>query len=793
MTDETQLDLLGSSKDITEAEGSSKVEDSTESSNDGGDNNGGGNGGSDGGSFNDGIERLPLEKYTEKAYLDYSMYVILDRALPNIGDGLKPVQRRIVYAMSELGLSAASKHKKSARTVGDVLGKFHPHGDSACYEAMVLMAQPFSYRYPLVDGQGNWGSQDDPKSFAAMRYTESRLTPYAKVLLQELGQGTVKWTDNFDGTLKEPAQLPARLPNVLLNGGSGIAVGMATDIPPHNLREVVNACFQLLKKKTSSIEELREFIKGPDYPTDAEIISTPEEISTVYETGKGSIKMRAVYEKEDADIIVTALPYQTSGGKVLEQIAAQMRAKKLPMVADLRDESDHENPTRLVITPRSNRVDIEQLMLHLFASTDLERNYRVNMNMIGTDGKPQVKNLKMVLTEWLEFRRTTVTRRIEWRLNKVLERLHILEGLLVAHLNIDEVIRIIRENDEPKPILMERFTLSDIQAEAVLNLRLRNLAKLEEFQIRSEQDELIKERDELQGLLDSPAKLTSLIKKELKEDAEKYGDDRRSSIVVREASQVSDETALIPSEPVTVVLSEMGWIRAAKGHDVDGQTLSYKQGDKYQASALGRSNQQVVLLDSTGRSYTLAAHSLPSARGQGDPLSGRFSTPVGATFMSAMMAKNEEYYLLGSNFGYGFICKFEDMLSRAKAGKASVSLGNAGAKIINPSKFADIETDMIVAVTSEGYLLIIDAKELPQLPRGKGNKIINVPSKKLKAGEEHIVSMIPLPQGSKLIVHAGKKHKAIQGGEIVEYQGERGKRGKLLPNGYRNVTRLETE
>ncbi len=745
----------------------------------------------------DGIERIPLQAYTEKAYLDYSMYVILDRALPNIGDGLKPVQRRIVYAMSELGLSAVSKHKKSARTVGDVLGKFHPHGDSACYEAMVLMAQPFSYRYPLVDGQGNWGSQDDPKSFAAMRYTESRLTAYAKVLLQELGQGTVEWVDNFDGTMQEPSLLPSRLPNVLLNGGSGIAVGMATDIPPHNLREVVNACLQLLKKKTSSLDELRAFIKAPDYPTNAEIISTPEEISTIYETGKGSVKMRAVWEKENSDVIITALPFQTSGGKVLEQIAMQMRAKKLPMVADLRDESDHENPTRLVITPRSNRVDIDQMMSHLFASTDLERNYRVNMNMIGTDGKPQVKNLKTILTEWLEFRRNTVIRRITWRLNKVLERLHILEGLLTAHLNIDEVIRIIRENDEPKPILMERFTLSDIQAEAVLNLRLRNLAKLEEFQIRAEQDELIKERDELQGLLDNPNKLTSLIRKELKEDAEKYGDDRRSPLVIREASQVLDETALIPSEPVTVVLSEMGWIRAAKGHDIDPQSLSYKQGDKYQASAFGRSNQQVVLLDSTGRSYTLAAHTLPSARGQGDPLSGRFKPAEGATFKSVIMPSankgNDQLFLLGSTFGYGFICKFEDMLSRAKAGKATVSLGKAGAEIACPSQVTDIETDMIAAVTSEGYLLIIDAKEIPQLPRGKGNKIINVPSKRLKDGEEKVVAIIALAQGAKLIVHAGKKHKSIQGAELVEYQGERGKRGKLLPKGYRNVSRLDVE
>lgn len=787
MTDETQLDLL---KAKSNAEADASSENAGEGSN--GNGNSSGNG-SDGGSFDDGIERLPLEKYTEKAYLDYSMYVILDRALPNIGDGLKPVQRRIVYAMSELGLSAASKHKKSARTVGDVLGKFHPHGDSACYEAMVLMAQPFSYRYPLVDGQGNWGSQDDPKSFAAMRYTESRLTPYAKVLLQELGQGTVDWVDNFDGTLKEPALLPARLPNVLLNGGSGIAVGMATDIPPHNLREVVDACLQLLKKKSSTVAELQAFIKGPDYPTDAEIITSPEDIASVYETGRGSIKMRAVYEREDGDIIITALPFQASGGKILEQIATQMRAKKLPMVADLRDESDHENPTRLVITPRSNRVDVEQLMSHLFASTDLERNYRVNMNMIGIDGKPQVKNLKTVLSEWLEFRRATVIKRIEWRLNKVLERLHILEGLLVAHLNIDEVIKIIRENDEPKPILMQRFSLSDIQAEAVLNLRLRNLAKLEEFQIRAEQDELIKERDELQGLLDSPTKLTNLLKKELKEDAEKYGDDRRSPIVAREASQVLDETALIPSEPVTVILSEMGWIRAAKGHDIDAQALSYKQGDKFQASALGRSNQQVVLFDSSGRSYTLAAHSLPSARGQGDPLSGRFSTPVGATFKSALMAQNDEYYLLSSSFGYGFLCKFEDLLSRAKAGKASVTLGNLGAQINPPSKCVDIDSDMIAAVTSAGYLLIINAAELPQLPRGKGNKIINIPSKKLKEGEEHVVAIVVLPKDAKLIVHAGKKYKTIQGAEIVEYQGERGKRGKLLPNGYRNVSRLETE
>lgn len=740
------------------------------------------------------VETLPLETYTEKAYLDYSMYVILDRALPNIGDGLKPVQRRIIYAMSELGLSASSKHKKSARTVGDVLGKFHPHGDSACYEAMVLMAQPFSYRYPLVDGQGNWGSQDDPKSFAAMRYTESRLTAYARVLLQELGQGTVDWVDNFDGTLKEPALLPARLPNVLLNGGSGIAVGMATDIPPHNLREVVSACLQLLKKQSSSIAELRQYIQGPDYPTQAEIISSPHEIDDVYEQGRGSIRMRATWEKENGDIIITALPYQVSGGKILEQIATQMRAKKLPMVADLRDESDHENPTRLVITPRSNRIDIEQLMSHLFASTDLERNYRVNMNMIGVNGKPQVKNLRTVLSEWLSYRRATMIRRIEWRLNKVLERLHILAGLLIAHLNIDEVIRIIRENDEPKPVLMTRFEISDVQAEAILNLRLRNLAKLEEIQIRAEQEELNRERDELQGLLDSPQKLTALMKKELKADAEQYGDERRSPIVTREASQVFDETALIPSEPVTVVLSKMGWIRAAKGHEIDPQSLSYKQGDAFQSAARGRSNQQVVLLDSSGRSYTLAAHTLPSARGQGDPLSGRFSAPPGATFLAVIMPsvgkEKQSFFLLGNSFGYGFVCQYDDMLSRAKSGKATVTL-TKGASLIAPTPVQDASTDLVAAVTSAGYLLLVTIADLPQMTRGKGNKIINIPTKRLKSGEESVVSMTSLPQGAKLIVHAGKKHKVIQGSELEVYLGERGKRGKLLPQGYRNVSRLE--
>ncbi|MEE9350825.1 MAG: DNA topoisomerase IV subunit A [Thiotrichaceae bacterium] len=738
----------------------------------------------------DGIESLPLQDYTEKAYLDYSMYVILDRALPNIGDGLKPVQRRIIYAMSELGLSAASKHKKSARTVGDVLGKFHPHGDTACYEAMVLMAQPFSYRYPLVDGQGNWGSQDDPKSFAAMRYTESRLMPYAKVLLQELGQGTVDWEPNFDGTLQEPSLLPARLPNILLNGGMGIAVGMATDIPPHNMREVVKACVALLKTPTTDIHELSEYILAPDYPTEAEIITPRKDLVAMYEKGLGSIKMRARWERENGDVIITALPYQVSGSKIMDQIAEQMRAKKLPMVDDLRDESDHEYPTRLVITPRSNRVDIEQLMSHLFASTDLEKNYRINLNMIGTDGRPAVKNLKTILVEWLEFRRQTVIRRLEWRLDKVRKRLHILEGLLIAFLNIDEVIAIIRNNDEPKPVLIERFSLSDPQAEAILDLKLRHLARLEEMKIRGEQEELAEERDKLEALLNSPRRLTTLIRKELEEDAEKYGDDRRSPLVEREVSQALDETALLPSEPVTVVLSKMGWIRVAKGHEIDATSLNYKQGDKYLTSARGRSNQQVVLLDSTGRTYSLLAHSLPSARGQGEPVTGRFSSPANATFMSVFMGKNEASYLMSSSYGYGFICNLSDMQTRTKAGKVTLTVPK-GAKVLAPYLIEEKENSWVAAVTSAGHLLVIPLSDLPQLGKGKGNKIINIPAKALKAGEESVVSLVVIPAEGQLIVHAGRKHKTIQQAELEEYKGERGRRGKLLPQGYRNVSRLE--
>ena len=582
----------------------------------------------------EGIEKLPLSEFTERAYLDYSMYVILDRALPYIGDGLKPVQRRIVYAMSELGLSATSKHKKSARTVGDVLGKYHPHGDSACYEAMVLMAQPFSYRYPLVDGQGNWGAPDDPKSFAAMRYTESRLAAYSEVLLTELGQGTVDWKPNFDGTMEEPESLPARLPNVLLNGGTGIAVGMATDIPPHNLKEVASACVRLLESPKSTLADLCQHIKGPDFPTEAEIITPKKDILEIYQNGRGGIRQRAVYVVEDGAVIITALPYQVSGNKILEQIAAQMIAKKLPMVEDLRDESDHENPTRLVIMPRSNRVNIEELMAHLFATTDLERSYRVNMNMIGIDGRPQVKDLRSLLEEWLKFRTVTVRRRLQWRLDKVNKRLHILDALLIAFLNIDEVIAIIRENDKPKPVLMARFDITDVQAEAILELKLRHLAKLEEMKIRGEQNELAEERDYLEKILGSAKRLKTLIRKEIIADAEKYGDDRRSPIIERSAAQAISETALISSEAITVVLSAKGWVRSAKGHEIDAEKLNYKAGDAFQASATGKSNQMVVFLDSSGRAYTMPAHKLPSARGQGDPLSSYFTPTPGSHFVA---------------------------------------------------------------------------------------------------------------------------------------------------------------
>ncbi len=740
----------------------------------------------------DGVERRSLADFTEQAYLNYSMYVIMDRALPHIGDGLKPVQRRIVYAMSELGLNADAKHKKSARTVGDVLGKFHPHGDSACYEAMVLMAQPFSYRYTLVDGQGNWGAPDDPKSFAAMRYTEARLSRYSEVLLSELGQGTVDWVPNFDGTLDEPATLPARLPNLLLNGTTGIAVGMATDVPPHNLREVAAACVRLLDEPSASVEQLCEHVQGPDFPTEAEIVTPRADLLKIYETGRGSVRMRAVYRVEDGDIVVTALPHQVSGSKVLEQIAGQMQAKKLPMVADLRDESDHENPCRIVIIPRSNRVDVEALMQHLFATTDLESSYRVNTNVIGLDGRPQVKNLRTLLSEWLTYRIGTVRRRLQFRLDKVERRLHLLEGLLVAFLNLDEVIHIIRTEDQPKPVLMARFELSELQADYILDTRLRQLARLEEMKIRGEQDELAKERERLLALLGSEAKLKKLVRKELLEDAETYGDDRRSPIVERAEARALTENELLPSEPVTVVISEKGWARCAKGHDIDAGGLSYKAGDNFKAAAAGRSNQYAVFIDSTGRSYSLAAHTLPSARGQGEPLTGRLTPPPGASFECVLLPDDEALYVIASDAGYGFVVRGEDLQAKNKAGKALLSLP-AGARVVAPRPLASREDDWLAAVTTEGRLLVFPVRDLPQLGKGKGNKIIGIPGERVASREEYLVDLAVLPAGATLVLQAGKRTLSLKAEDLEHYKGERGRRGNKLPRGFQRVEGLLVE
>jgi topoisomerase-4 subunit A len=740
-------------------------------------------------SFSD-HEQIPLKDYAEKAYLDYSMYVVLDRALPNIGDGLKPVQRRIVYAMSELGLSAASKHKKSARTVGDVIGKFHPHGDSACYEAMVLMAQPFSYRYPLIDGQGNFGSPDDPKSFAAMRYTESRLTGYAKTLLSELAMGTVDWAPNFDGTLKEPTVLPARLPNVLLNGSTGIAVGMSTDIPPHNLREVVAACIHLLEQPKATVAELCEHVRGPDFPTDAEIITPASDLVALYETGNGSVKMRAVWEKENSEIVITALPHQVSPAKVLEQIAQQMQAKKLPMVEDLRDESDHENPTRLVIVPRSNRVDTEQLMNHLFATTDLERNYRVNLNIIGINGKPQVLNLRDLLKQWLKFRMETVTRRLNHRLDQVVDRLHILEGLLVAYLNIDEVIYIIRHEDKPKPVLMERFKLTGTQAEAILELKLRHLAKLEEMKIRDEQDTLSDERDELETILGSKARLKTLIKKELIADAESYGDDRRSVLAERGAAQALRQEDLVPSEPTTVILSQSGWARAAKGHEIDPTSLNYRSGDEFQHASRGRSNLQAVFLDSRGRAYSLPAHTLPSARSLGEPLSSRFTLQAGESFLWTLCGEASQKIVLASSFGYGFVTELGNLHSRMKAGKAVLTVP-AGAVPVMPAMVEGDGEHTIVCATSDGYLLAFPLQDVPELGKGKGNKLINIPPKRLKAGDERMVGLAVLVKGQEVLIWAGQRYLRMGVKDMENFRGDRAHRGRKLPRGFQRVTKIE--
>ncbi|AWH20908.1 MULTISPECIES: DNA topoisomerase IV subunit A [Stenotrophomonas] len=737
-----------------------------------------------------GFEQLPLREYAERAYLDYSMYVVLDRALPFIGDGLKPVQRRIIYSMSELGLNAASKPKKSARTVGDVIGKYHPHGDSACYEALVLMAQPFSYRYPLIEGQGNFGSSDDPKSFAAMRYTESKLTPIAEVLLGELGQGTTDWAPNFDGTLQEPTWMPARLPHLLLNGTTGIAVGMATDVPPHNLNEIVSALLHLLDDPDASVRDLCEHVKGPDYPSNAEIITAANDLRNMYETGNGSVRARATFTKEANNIVVTALPFQVSPSKVIEQIAAQMRAKKLPWLEDIRDESDHANPVRVVLVPRSNRVDAEQLMGHLFATTDMERSYRVNLNVIGLDGRPQVKNLKTLLSEWLAFRSSTVTRRLQHRLQKVERRLHLLEGLLVAFLNLDEVIHIIRTEDEPKAALIARFGLSEDQAEYILETKLKQLARLEEMKIRGEQDELAKEREKILSILDSKAKLKKLIRDELQADAKKFGDARRSPLVQRQAAQAIDETELVPSEPMTVVLSEKGWIRAAKGHDVDASALSYRDGDALQGAVRARSTQQVAFLDSEGRAYSTPVHTLPSARGNGEPLTGRFSPAPGTSFVTLASAEPDTRFVLASTHGYGFVTRFENLIGRNKAGKAMLNL-SAGSSVLTPAVVANVATDRIVAVTSSGNLLAITASDLPELDKGKGNKIIEIP--KAKLATERVVAVVAISPGQTLQVRSGQRTMGLKFNELEAYLGARATRGHLLPRGWQKVEGLSVE
>lgn len=737
-------------------------------------------------------EKQPLEEYTEKAYLDYSMYVILDRALPHISDGLKPVQRRIIYAMSELGLKASSKFKKSARTVGDVIGKFHPHGDSACYEAMVLMAQDFSYRYPLVDGQGNWGSMDDPKSFAAMRYTESKLTAYADILLSEVEQGTVEWLPNFDGTLEEPKLLPARLPNILLNGTTGIAVGMATDIPPHNLKEVASACIRLLDAPKSSVLELCKHIKGPDFPTNAEIISSKTSIREIYKTGYGSIKARAVWCEEDGNIVITAIPYQSSGNKILEQIASQMQSKKLPMIDDLRDESDHENPTRLVLVPRSNRVDLEELMLHLFATTDLERSYRVNLNIIGLDGRPQVKDLKVILKEWIQYRTETVRKRLQFRLDNVTSSIHILAGLMIAYLNIDKIIKIIRKEEKPKNILMKNFKLSDTQADAILNLRLRRLAKLEELKIKADLGNLKKEKKELEAILKSKQRLKTVIKKEIETDAKLFADDRQSEIKEAKEAKVIDEKSLITSEPVTIVLSEKGWVRAAKGHDIDPTSLNYKSGDNFKQMSQGKTNQLAVFIDSSGRCYSLPSHSLPSARSFGEPVSARLTPPDGVSFEGVMTGTPDTVYLLAADSGYGFMIKLKDIYTKNRNGKLILKVPE-NSNVLLPTKVNDIENDWVAAVSSIGRLLMFPISELTLLTKGKGLKIIQIPPAKLKTREEYVVAMTAMGETDNLTIFTNKRHTVLKADEHEKFIGERGRRGAMLSRNFRNVIRISPE
>ncbi len=736
----------------------------------------------------DGVERVPLHEYTERAYLDYSMYVIGERALPHVGDGLKPVQRRIVYAMSELGLTAAAKFVKSARTVGDVIGKYHPHGDAACYEAMVLMAQPFSYRYPLVDGHGNFGAPDDPKSFAAQRYTESRLSRFAALLLAEVKQGTVDLAPNFDGSLEEPVRLPARLPMVLLNGCTGIAVGMATDIPPHNLREVAAACIHLLEQADATTADLMMHIRGPDFPADCIVTTPAAEMEEAYATGRGSIRARARYQRENGDILVTGLPYQTSPAKVLEQIAAQMQARKLPMLVDVRDESDYENPTRLVLTPRSNRVDVERLMSHLFATTDMERSYRLNFNAIGLDRRPRVLGLPALLAEWLVFRTATVRRRIEYRVAQIERRLHIVDGLLAAYRNLDAVIRIVREEETPKPKLMAAFDLSDEQATAILELRLRQLARLEEDKLAAEKRQLGDEREGLSRTLASKARMRALIKKELAADAEEYGDERRTAIACAPEAEAFTETDLLSSEPVTVVLSEKGWVRSAKGHDVDPAELSYRSGDAFLVAAKGRSNDAGMVLDDAGRAYLVQPHTLPSARGQGEPLTGRLRVPDGARFVGIALGPPATRLLLASSAGYGFATTLAETLSKNRAGKAVLNVP-AGAAALAPFVVADGASHVAIA-TNRGRLLVLALAEVPTLARGKGQKLIGIPPKAFREEGERMAGAVALAESDKLVVYAGARHTALRLKDLGNYQGARAQRGRLLPRGFQRVDKL---
>jgi topoisomerase IV subunit A len=740
--------------------------------------------------FYEGIEQLSLDAFVRPSYLNYAMYVIMDRALPFIGDGFKPVQRRIVYAMSELGLRSTTKHKKSARTVGDVLGKYHPHGDTACYEAMVLMAQDFSYRYPLIDGQGNWGSNASPKEFAAMRYTEARLSAYADVFLSELSMGTIDWAPNFDGTLSEPRMLPARLPNIILNGATGIAVGMATDIPPHNLNEIIDACIHLIDKPKSTIEDICQIVRGPDFPTGAEIITSREEITDVYRSGQGMIRMRATYEYDNGDIVITSLPYQVSSGKVIEQMALQIREKKLSMISDIRDLSDQEEPTRLVITPRSNRVDKEVLISHLFATTELEKSYKINMTVIGLNRKPQTLGLLSIMTQWLQFREQTVIRRLEFRLNKIKERLHILDGLLVAYLNLDEVIRIIRENDEPKPVLMQQFKLTDLQAEAILQIRLRQLAKLEEIKIKNERQELVKEKNWIEKTLASKQRLKTLMKNELREDAQKYGDERRTLIVEREEARAIKAVELTAVEPVTVVLSTGGWVRAAKGHELEPANLTYKAGDGFLSAARGKTTHPAIFLDTKGRSYSLPAHTLASARGHGEPLTGKLTPSNGARFLSVLMGASDQKVLLASDAGYGFMTDIANMVTKNTKGKAMLSVPKE-CEPLPPRYVNNYETDFLAAITTEGRMLVIPVRVLPDLPRGKGNKIIHIPPARFKKREEYVKLLEVIPEDATIKIHAGKQSVRLTPETISSFIGERGRRGKKLPRGYRKADRIE--